>query len=275
MLACVFIHKIISLNGNDTFVTEYTLVNALSFNKCIKLRNPKWAECDVPDVGFSQEVPKSKACEGAQFRFLGDSVMHQIYDAFVCLYPECKSEYILSGVTGRTLCDSLKNSSFVYDKYDFLVLSEGLWFNRYPIKHKMHWEDFVQDVACALERLKEMQIKFLWIQRTSQHFNTRDGLPRIFRAKAKRDLKSYAKCVPVSSMRGQRAYHRVLDENFKALFPRDSVYQVLVEDFTAKMHMMHSSYIKNDIKDCTHFCQKSHGVPLQFAKKIAEQILKI
>lgn len=260
----------------DALMTKVTSIPAANFDECIRLRNPKFANCTIPDVGFSLDLPKSSVLRNMRIGFLGDSVLKQIFDAFECLYPETKSKYFLSGVTGHTLCDFLVNKSDLLESYNFniLILSEGLWFNLHPfVKHKMVWRDYLTDIPCALLQLRKMAVKFLWLQRTFQHFNTRAGdYPHYRVAKTKRQSKKYAKCVPLSSLKEQSAYHKVLIRNFRIVFPKNTGSQMVLADFTAKMHLMHTRYQKYGMIDCTHYCQKKNGVPFQFVKKIAEQL---
>lgn len=275
----IAVNKTPIISAVDALIQNVTSIPAANFDECIRLRNPNFANCTIPDAGFSLDLPKSSVLRNVRIGFLGDSVLKQIFDAFECMYPETKSNYFVSGVTGHTLCDFLVNNSDSLESYNFdiLILSEGLWFNLHPfVKKKMVWRDYLTDIPCALMQLRKMDVNFLWLQRTFQHFNTRGGNYPHFRvAKTKRQIEKYAECVPLSSFREQSAYHKVLNRNFRMLFPKNTGFQMVLADFTAKMHLMHTRNQKDGMADCTHFCQKKTGVPFQFAKKIAEQVTRM
>jgi len=270
----------IAVNQLSVLNAVHTLdyIPGANFDECVKLRNPRWANCKIPDVGFSLNLPKSAVLRNMRIGFVGDSVLKQIYDAFECMYPETESNYFESGITGNTLCNFCVSNSdqIVSYKFDILILSEGLWFNLHPRVGKMVWRDYLTEIPCVLSQLRELNVKFLWIQRTFQHFNTRGGdFPHLRTAspKTKKEQKKYAKCVPLSSIQTQSAYHFVLERNFRIFFPNSTGLQMVLEDFTQKMHMMHTGDRKKGLLDCTHYCQKKNGVPFQFAKNIAEHIL--
>lgn len=264
-----------------SFVLVLADVKIKSFDTCTHNLDLRYSRCSIPDVGFStlirplEQVPGSKQI---QIAFIGDSFVEQIYVAFQCLKLDVRIKYFKAGVEKMKMCTFLSSNWVRLGKehFDVLILSEGLWFNPHILqKSEMLWEDYVNDVACAINNLQQMQVDFLWILKPFQHFNTKEGIiPIRIRHLSRKELRKYSECVQLKRPERQIRYHEEVSRLMEESFPGRNISEYILKDLTKEFYMLHTKYQRtiHSIPDCTHFCQKSTGVPLQYARSILERI---
>lgn len=256
-------------------------VNIKSFDRCTRDLDLRYSRCSIPDVGFPSLIQPLDQVHGSmltRIAFIGDSFVEQIHVAFQCLKLDVRTKYFTAGVKKMKMCPFLSGNwvRLGKDHFDVIILSEGLWFNPHILQENgMLWEDYVNDVACAINNLQQMQADFLWIQKPFQHFNTKEGIiPTRIRHLNRKELRKYSKCVQLERPERQIRYHeevfRLMEENF----PGRNISEYILKDLTKEFYMLHTKYQRTSrsIPDCTHFCQKSTGVPVQYARSILERI---
>jgi hypothetical protein len=265
-----------SINGFFS-LSKSTLNN---FDRCIRKKDLRYASCSIPDVGFSLSLPDSKLLQNFSLAFIGDSFIEQVYFAFQCINPDVQAAYYKGGISKSKMCFFLSRNKNLLgtNNFNLLILSEGLWFNPHFLQNNgMQVQDYVDDVSCAIRVLKEMQVEFIWVQKSFQHFNTKEGIvPTKIHHLSKIEMKRYANCVPIKQTKQQLEYHRVVLKSLDEIFFPTNSSSFVLEDKTRDMHMMHTKYQRSSssIPDCTHFCQKKNGVPFQYAKRITNRILE-
>lgn len=251
-----------------------------NFEKCVRKKDVRYASCSIPDLGFSLSLPHGlNKLNNFSLAFIGDSFIEQVFYAFQCMNLDISATYYKGGISKSKMCSFLSKNEKILgkDSFDILIISEGLWFNPgISQSNGMQVKDYIEDVSCALHQLKKLDVKFLWVQRSFQHFNTKDGIvPRKVRHLSRGDLKKYANCLPVKDTKKQLEYHQVVQKNLKETFPLVNHSNFILEDITRDLYMLHTHYQREQrsIPDCTHFCQRMTGVPYQYAKRIIVHML--